>query len=124
VPFAATTGCWRPRQSEFFDQVWEMTPVPDPVQAVNRASSRCLIVHGSNNVNGAPLLQYDCLPQFTDQLWDIVSANGGVQLKNRATGRCALVSGSNNTNDAAAVQYDCLPQFTDQLWDIVPSSGA
>ncbi|MEU5262181.1 RICIN domain-containing protein [Amycolatopsis sp. NPDC021455] len=97
---------------------------PRSIRLTNHYSKRCLAVQGANNVDDAPVYQFDCPSAYDDQAWDIEpNAAGGVLLRNHATKRCLIVHGADNTNGAPALQYECLPQFTDQLWDLVEVDG-
>jgi hypothetical protein len=95
----------------------------------NSYTRRCLSVQAANNVNGAPVFQFDCVPNG-DQYWNVTPSHSSTYpntfwFSNNVTNRCLSVQGANNVNGAPAFQYDCV--YNDQLWyifDAFNSNGA
>jgi hypothetical protein len=88
------------------------------VRIINLHTGRCLAIQGSNNVNGSPAFQYDCISSAADQHWNIERITSlRSRIRNAYTGRCLVVQGANNVNGALAFQYDCAG-YEDQNWTI------
>ncbi|WP_309115247.1 RICIN domain-containing protein [Saccharothrix sp.] len=88
------------------------------VRIINLHTGRCLAIQGSNNVNGSPAFQYDCIGSAADQHWNIEYISAGrSRIRNAYTGRCLAVQGANNVNGAPAFQHDCAG-YEDQNWNI------
>ncbi|HEX6355339.1 RICIN domain-containing protein [Actinophytocola sp.] len=88
------------------------------VRIINLHTGRCLAIQGSNNVNGSPAFQYDCIGSAADQHWNIEYITPGrSRIRNAYTGRCLAVRGANNVNGAPAFQHDCAG-YEDQNWNI------
>jgi hypothetical protein len=88
------------------------------VRIINLNTGRCLAIQGSNNVNGSPAFQHDCVNGWADQSWTIEQITPlRSRIRNVYTNRCLAIQGSNNVNGSPAFQYDCAG-YEDQNWNI------
>jgi hypothetical protein len=87
---------------------------------VNDNSGKCLGVAGGNVVNGAPVVQWDCIGH-PDQYWSAVGIDDGLyyQFHNQANpNKCLGVPGSSTNAGAQLVVWDCI-NHNDQFWAVV-----